>query len=174
MLNRFILFSVFFIWSHASLGGEEFSEISELAYKISENRYELAKNNLENAIEICDKKRKTVPPSLISPLGMEMNEIKTALFVLNGRAEEVCEGEARLNFFYVSGIHRQVSKYYGLSPGDAENYTEDLLFSQEWKKLEFEAKYLNINKDTRQKLEAIEELKVPFKIFQTIDGLEKK
>ncbi|MBL1260981.1 MAG: hypothetical protein COB33_010675 [Thiotrichaceae bacterium] len=171
--NKLILIFLLFVVSQSSFGGgASLSSISESAFNISLQQYDLAKEELENAIENCDKKRKPVPPSLITPLEMNINEIKVALFVLNSRAEKVCEGGTRENFFYIAGIHREVSKYYGLSAGDASEHTEDLMFSQYWKKLEFEAKYLAINENVRRKLEAIDALKSPFLIFQTIDDIE--
>jgi len=171
--NKLILIFLLFVVSQSSFGGSALSNISESAFNISLQQYDLAKEELKNAIENCDKKRKPVPPSLITPLEMNINEIKVALFVLNSRAEKVCEGGTRENFFYIAGIHREVSKYYGLSAGDASEHTENLMFSQYWKKLEFEAKYLAINEDVRKKLEAIEALKFPFLIFQTIDEIEE-
>lgn len=171
--NKFILVVSLFIISQSSFGGSDLTDISESAFNISLQQYDLAKENLENAIENCDRKRKTIPSSLITPLGMNIDEIKITLFVLNGRAEKICEGGARERFFYTSSIHREVSKYYGLSAGDASDYTEGLMFSQHWKKLEFEAKYLGIRKNIRKKLESIEELNIPFLIFQTIDDIEE-
>ncbi len=174
MFNKHVLFVAAFFVPLVSVGCASLTVSSGGAFDISLNRYESEKNQLESAIKRCDEKRDVVPALLISPLKMTVNEVKTALFVLNSRAEEACEGDARLRFFYASGVHRQVAKHYGLSAGDAEDYTEDLMFSQDWKKLEFEAQYLDIDENIRHKLEAIEELKVPFMVFETIDGLYQK
>jgi len=104
---------------------------------------------------------------------MDIEEIKIALFVLNNRAEVICENSAREKLFFVAAIHRQTAKHYGKNAGSASEYSEDLMFSYQWNKLEFESKYLLIDKYVRSKLEAIDELKIPFSIFKTIDEINE-
>ena len=170
-LNKIILLMFFFLLSNISFGGEKNTELSNMAFNLSKKKYESARLNLENAIRNCEKNRSIVPSKLILPLKLKYDELKIALFVLNNRAEEMCEGDARNIFHYMSAKHRQVSKYYDFSSGDAKDYTEELMFSSEWKKLEFEAKYYSIDRSIRAKLESIEELKVPFQLFKTLDEL---
>jgi hypothetical protein len=47
------------------------------------------------------------------------------------------------------------------------------MLSHVWQQKEFEAKYLRIDKETRSALENIERLQVPFKIFETLDDLNR-
>lgn len=172
VFNKFILILAIFMVPQVSHGEYDLTGISRSVFNFSQQQHVIAKQNLENAINNCDGKRKLIPSSLIIPLGMSMDEIKVALFVLNSRAENICESGTREKLFYTSGIHRVVSKHYGVSSGDAMDYTEELMLSQHWKKLEFEVKYLSLNENIRKKLEAIEELKSPFLIFKTIDEIK--
>ena len=170
--GKFILMVFFLIAPLSNFARDDLPDISESAFNISLQKFKLAEKQLESAIANCTKNSKPVPVSLITPLGMNIDAIKIALFVLNDRAEATCEAGAREKFFFAAAIHREVARHYQKNAGDAVEYTEDLMLSHYWKKLEFEAKYLDIDEDIRTQLEAIEELKVPFLIFATLDQVE--
>ncbi len=80
----------------------------------------------------------------------------------------------REHFFFTAAIHRQVAKYFDKHAGSALDYNEESLLSHYGQKMEFEAKYLLLDKNVRKYLESINELKTPFLVFETIDLLNKK
>ena len=172
--NKLIFAIIVIVTSTTSYAGGNLNNISEASLQISLQNYETAKNRLEHAIERCEKKRKTISKSLISPLSLELDQIKVALFVLNSRAENFCEEGARETFFVAASIHREVSRHYGVSAGDALDYTEDLMFDRHWRKFEIEAEYLLIDEGKRKTLESIEELKVPFLVLETLELIESE
>ena len=159
--------------SQFSHGESDLTGISASAFNISQLRYARAHDNFESAIAKCRKKRKSIPASLITPLGMTLDEVKAALFILNHRAVNICEGDKLEKFLYAAAVHRVISKYYGVNAGTAGKYTDDFIFTRHWTTLEFEVKYLNIDENIREKLESIEELKSPFLIFQTLDEIKE-
>jgi len=172
--NKLIFAILFLVVSVSGYADSNLSSTSEAAHNMSFQEFEMAKNRLESAIERCDKKRKAVPASSITPLGLELDQIKAALFALNSYAEERCEDGAREAFFVAASIHREVSRRYGISAGEALEYTEDLMFSHYWRTLEIEAEYLRIEEKKRIMLENLEELKIPFLILETVELIENE
>jgi hypothetical protein len=162
-----LVFSVF----TACAKEEVQSSVTVDAYNIARDQYERAKHELEEAIARCDIGRKSIPAYTISPLGLTMDQAKVALFVLNARAELRCEKGTREGLFYAAGIYRATAKHYGRDSGDAVQYDEEKMLSHVWMQLEFEAEYLLIDKEVRATLESLEATQVPFKIFETLDGI---
>jgi hypothetical protein len=148
--------------------------ITDTAYNIALQQYQSAKHALEEAITRCESGRKSVPADLIATLGLTTNQMKAALFTLNARAESRCEKGAREALFYAAGVYRATAKHYGKDPRDALQYDEENMLSHVWKQLEFEAEYLRIDKEARFTLESMEATQVPFKIFETLDDLDRK
>lgn len=174
ILNKYVkILLVFIVFPSLSCADQIHAPQEQLnSYQISLKRFEKHKLALENAITMCGKNRQVIDRSLLEPLGLDLSELKIALFVLNQRAEALCENDLREKFFYTAAIHRQVAHSYGVKAEDAENYREELLLVSARKKMDYEADYLSIDKKSRLKLESISELKSPFLILETIQQFE--
>jgi hypothetical protein len=170
--NRILLIVCMLVVSSSCSGENDTAGIATLSHELSLASFEKAKRELENAIEACDRNRKIVSPSLITPFGMDIKDTQLALYVLNRRAEEACENGARERLFYAANKHIKVAEHYGLKAGDAQDYSGDLLFLRHWEFLELEVKYLKLNEETRSGLESISELQEPFFLFKTVDGIK--
>jgi hypothetical protein len=163
-----LVFSTF-----SSCAKESNPAIEDDAYTIALQQYQSAKLALEQAVTRCESGRQSVPAEKISPLGLTSEQMKVALYTLNARAEARCEKGLREQFFYTASVYRMTAKHYGRDPGDAVQYNEEEMLSHLWRQLEFEAKYLRIDKEVRSALENMEALQVPFKIFETLDNLDR-
>jgi len=145
------------------------SDISERALQIAKMNFEHALDVNNKAIESCDRNKKAVPAALINKLGLTFNQIGPALLVLSDRAERACYKGSDDKFLAAAAIYRQVAKHYEVDSTDADYYSEEFMFLRHWSKLEVEARYLSIDKKIREKLESIEELRVPFLFVDTLD-----
>jgi hypothetical protein len=174
VFNSFIIICLSFSIFSACAQEDSQSSIPDAAYNIALQQYQAAKHSLEAAIIRCESGRKPIPAEMIIPLGLTAEQMKVALYTLNSHAETRCENGTREALFYAAGIFRATAKRYGKDPGDALQYDEENMLSHIWKQLEFEAEYLLIDEDTRSALESMEATQVPFKIFETLDGLDIK
>ncbi len=172
--NKYYIFAALLAFSNLAYGNDSLINTHKTPFDISLERYESAKLKLETAMEECSKNRAPVPLKIFDKIEKNIEDIKTALFVLNDRAEVNCEKETREHFFFTAAIHRQVAKYFDKHAGSALDYNEESLLSHYGQKMEFEAKYLLLDKNVRKYLENINELKTPFLVFETIDILNKK
>jgi predicted alpha/beta hydrolase len=153
---------------------EDMSGLSRDAVEISYSAFDRSKSELEAVIERCDKNREPVSSTVLSSLGLSQQQLKTALFVLNSRAEAGCEGGAREKLFFTASAHVAVAGHYRIDAKDAVDYAGDLLFVRQWQRMEYEAAYLRLDARIREKLEAIDAMKVPFDIFRTLDALAEE
>jgi hypothetical protein len=174
IFNSLLVICLAFSTFTTSAREDSHASIEDAAYNIALQQYQSAKHALEKAIIHCENGRKPIPVDVISPLGLTTKQLKVALFILNSRAELHCEKGTREALFYAAGVYRATAKHYGKDPGDALQYDEDNMLSHVWKKLEFEAEYLRIDKETRFTLESMEATQVPFKIFETLDDLDRQ
>jgi len=172
--NNLLAICLVFSTFTSSAGDDDPLAIADTAYTIALQQYQSAKQALEEAIDRCESGRKAIPVDLISPLGMTPDQIKVSLYVLNARAEARCENGNRERFFYAASSFREVAKHYGKDSTDALQYNETQMLSHLWQQLEFEAKYLRISAEIRSSLEKMEVLQVPFKLFETLDGLDSE
>lgn len=174
IFNSFLVACLVFSTFTACAREGSHTSIADAAYNIALQQYQSAKHALEDAITRCESGRKSIPADMISPLNLTTEQLKVALFILNARAESRCEKGTREALFYAAGVYRAAAKHYSKDPGDALQYDEENMLSHIWKQLEFEAEYLRINKEARLTLESMEATQVPFKIFETLDDLDRK
>ena len=172
LIRALAVFFIFFLGSIASTLASDAKKPK--AYQLSLNIFQQDKKLLEDTILLCEKNRKVLRPSLLESVNLNKEQLKTALFVLNDRAESRCEQGRREQFFYSAAIHRQVAKFYNLDAGEALNYTEDLLLISAAKKMDYKSSYLQLDQDTRTLLESIPELQVPFLLLDSIEALAVK
>ena len=150
---------------------EESSLIAERTFELALQKFELADGNLEKKIDECEDKKIIVPPSVFKSVDLTEMEFKIALFVLHNRAEDACDEDLRGKFLIALGIYKTTAKHYGKAAKLALPYSEDLLFGHYWRRLESEARYLEIKKDQREMLESIPQLQQPFHLFETLSKL---
>lgn len=156
-----------------SYATENINSFELKSFELSLKNFELAKTNLENKIEECEKKKIIVPETIFRGLILTKEEWKIALYVLSSRAEDVCELGKRGDCVIAASIYRTTAKHYNRDAKSATPYSEDLLFGHYWKKLELEAQYLNIPNKKRKKLEKIPQFQKPFYLFETLSILNK-
>ncbi len=173
-LTRIIIILLLLSSNTYSQDEPEFYE--KRALELAQHRFEIAKNSLNQKINECEKIKTVVPSSLLIPINLTMKELKIALFVLNNRAEDLCEKDMRGNFVIATSIYRTTAEHYRQKGKEKESltlpYSEDLLFGHYWGKLELEAQYLEIDTKKRIIMENISQLKKPFHLFETLSKME--
>lgn len=171
VLNRLsILLAVVSLFSCSSFGYAQKEPLT--SYELSLDAFTNNKVQLEQAIQNCEKNKVPIKYVLLESFDLSLTELKTVLFVLNERAVSRCENGLREKLFYSAAVHRQLSNFYKKDAGDADDYREEIMLVAERRKLDFESRYLAINKETRDALESIEELNKPFLIFETLEQFE--
>lgn len=166
-----LICSVALIAFTGACAGQDEKTPSEQALTLALQRFESDKKALEERIEHCEAQKEGVPPEVFNDLNLSKKHLKIALFVLASKAEDHCEGETRARFVMSAEIYRATAEHYAQKSTPATPYTEGELFGHYWKRLEFEAQYLAIDEEARNKLEAIPETKKPFDLIKTLEGI---
>jgi hypothetical protein len=102
---------------------------------------------------------------------MTLDQIKVALYLLNARAVARCEKGTREHFFYTAGVYRAVASHYGKDPGDALQYNDAQMLSHVWQQLSSKRNICVSILKQGPRWRRWKPLQVPFKIFETLDGL---
>ncbi|MCF6236925.1 MAG: hypothetical protein L3J70_11245 [Gammaproteobacteria bacterium] len=170
LTSSFFLVIILAIFS-GSCNGQSSNLDETDAFNISINNFKKAKINLEKKIEECDKNRIIISKNAFKNVELTNEEWKVSLFVLSAKAEDSCEQGKRGEFVVAASIYRETAKHYEKKATLADPYSENLMFGHYWKKLEMEAKYLNVSKKKRNLLENLSEINKPFHLFETLSNL---
>jgi len=166
ILNKKIVFSFLFL-SQALLAIEAPMLLAKLRYEQSLKEY-------NNKISICSKGEETpLTIDSLRPLKLTKKEWGTVLFYTRNKAYEECIFNEKNAFIIAVGTYLAVAKHYKFDVSDTSHYKSSNLFSYEYKTLEDEVDYLQINSMKRQYIEKLEVLKRPFSTIKTFDLIEK-
>ena len=151
------------------------TNIGNEVVSLSLKKYRLAEKEYENKLKLCEKNVKVIPLQLIDKLGLSSEQEKIdALSTLSYRALESCLNGTEERFFRAAAIYREVAKKYKLTIDNASWYTEDFMYSHYWSRLEREVRYMKIDQNIRSKIEQINDLKAPFDLIKTIEGIRSE
>lgn len=169
--NQYII--VFFLLLHSFNSNAEkiLTNEEKSIVDLSLEKFTLSKQAYETLLLTCEKSEKIIPSSLLIPLDLTVEELKTALFILSERANSTCYHGTDGRLLIDSAIHRATAKKYSIDAGKASIYDGNTLFSHHSRSLRREVKYLQINKNTRIKLESIKELQAPFLVIETLNRI---
>jgi len=151
---------------------EESDSIAERAFKLASQKLEIAESNLNKKIAECDDKEIVIPSSVFKSVNLSEMEFKIALLVFHNRAQDACDEDLGGKFVIALSVYRTTAKQYNKAATLALPYSEDLLFGHYWRRVESEARYLEINGEQRKILENIPQLKQPFHLFKTLSNLD--
>ncbi|VAW94608.1 hypothetical protein MNBD_GAMMA22-2426 [hydrothermal vent metagenome] len=142
--------------------------------KQSKMNYENALNQYNKQIQYCLDKAQNVKidRSILSDIKLTEPKLRIAIYWHYKKAQAKCENEKYGLFLIQRGIYREVLKHYKVkldndNPPFYDNYE---LFGGKYEDIELELKYFSYPKKERDKLDAIQELKKPFKLVLILKG----
>ncbi len=174
VFNKYII-GVFLIFSSFAVIAEGTEiEFEKKMMSMALEEFLSAKEVAENIIDSCEKMEKNIviPRSSVLSIDISSRDLEIALYYLNRKARDDCEGSYLAQFYVSASRYRATAKHYGREAEEALPYTEEKLYGSAWREFRIKLDYYGIEASKRKALENIAELKKPFNLHKTLVELD--